>query len=211
MKKVLWIIPLLLVGFLFMKRDKPEKISPSSNEMYLSNHEFNFIHIHKEEDPFALGSIEAMLNQDYDNFHMYLLLNDKETSFKNKVDLFAKKENKAHLLTIVPIEEDSPLPLLIKDLAEGLNKESFVVYLEDHCLFVHLQLLKELNTFYVEGGEKLLIYGNYRHYPSYQKNTKPLDFSTCPFKVFSAKHLQGMNHQDETYLFLDEPCYLKAR
>jgi cellulose synthase/poly-beta-1,6-N-acetylglucosamine synthase-like glycosyltransferase len=210
MKKFLWIIPLLLAGLLFLNKDKQEEIPPSSSEMYLSNHEFNFIHIYKEDDPFALGSIEAMFNQDYDNFHIYLLLNDKETTFKTKVELCAKKENKTHLLTIVPIDEDSPLPLLMKDLAEGMTIESFVVYLEDHCLFVHLQLLKELNTFYMEGGERLLIYGNYRHYPSYQKNSKPLDFATSPFKAFSVKHLLGMNHQDETYLFLNEPCYLKA-
>lgn len=211
MKKVLWIIPLVLFGSLFVKKDDPLTIAPSDNEMYLSNHEFNFIHIHKEDDPFALGAIEAMLNQDYDNFHIYLLINDKELSFKSKVELFAKKENKAHLLTIIPIEDDSPLPLIINDLAEGMNQDSFVVYLEDHCLFAHHELLKELNTLYLEGGEKLLIFGNYRHYPSYQKNTKPLDFSTCPFKAFSVKHLQGMDHQDETYHFLDEPCYLKAR
>lgn len=214
---LLSIILIALFSFFYISRDTPSEIAPSPNDMYLSNHEFNFIHLHKEDDPFALSSIEAMLNQDFDNFHIYLMLHEKELSFKNTVELFAKKENKSHLLTIVPIEENSPLPLIIKDLTESLKSESFVVYLEDHCIFARHDLLKELNTLYLEGGEKLLIFGNYRHYPSYQKNTKPLDFTTCPFKAFSVKHLQGMDHSvgtihpDETLLFLDDPCYLRAR
>jgi len=214
------LVSIILVGlfsFFYISRGKPSNIAPSTKDMYFSNHEFNFIHLHKEDDPFALSSIEAMLNQDFENFHIYLILHEKELSFKNTVELFAKKENKSHLLTIVPIEENPPLLLIIKDLTERVSRESFVVYLEDHCLFAHRDLLKKLNTLYLEGGEKLLIFGNYRHYPSYQKNTKPLDFSTCPFKVFSVKHLQGIDHSigtilpDETLLFLDEPHYLKAR
>lgn len=210
MKKLtLLILPLLaLLLFLPKKQDGPP--SPDNIEMY-SNFEFNFLIIYEKNDSTFQQKMQTILDQDYDNFEVYLLIDQSNYDVINPILTYAKKHNQAHRLNITHKNEELPTDIAISDTIAQLKDESIVILLDGSCLLHKKDTLSILNSLYKEPKGYRSIYPNFISLPSYKKNANPVDFSKSSFKSLYVKDFLEEITNSETSHFIDLPLYMKTR
>ena len=157
---------------------------------YIQDLTFNFITIFEEKDPLYTQKICSMLDQEYDNYQIQLII-DKENKYKLKeIENYAKKENKGPLLNIITKESSTPIPVALKNEINKMNKDTIVVFLEGSLILTRVDILTKLSDIFSRSNHPLYVYTNYTNFPSLQKNAQPLTFMSSSFKAFYANVIQ---------------------
>ena len=182
-KTFLIIIAALITTAFFLKETYNHSENSYIHEKYLSDYDFNFIAIYKESDRYFHQKLESMINQNYENYEIYVFIDKDHPLEVDKLKINAKKTGKAHLLNITEIDQNAPISLVIKDATTQMKKESILVFLEENCMFTEPNTLKELNKIYKESVSPLLIYANFMNFPTFLKNTRSLDYKSSNFKT----------------------------
>ncbi|MCH9621160.1 MAG: hypothetical protein S4CHLAM20_05760 [Chlamydiia bacterium] len=227
MKNTILISSAILLSFFIVYFTQDHEVFPNQPNDYHIPREFNFIAIHDKDDPFFNQKIHSMINQDYNNYQIYIVIKKEDQSIAQDLLIYAQKAAKSHLCKVIELDSKVPLLLLINDLIKTFHRDSLTIHLRENCTFLDNNLLNTLNSIYQQDSSAL-VYSNYINYPSFQKNKSKQNFSNSHFKCFCSNQLlnnfteltdfdltQGIEHlvhidPKHTY-YIDEALYLRLR
>jgi cellulose synthase/poly-beta-1,6-N-acetylglucosamine synthase-like glycosyltransferase len=186
------------------KRSKSFTSPPPSYESYLKDTDFIFLSHYKESDRTFHQKLESMFQQNYDNYEIYLFIDRDHPLELEKVHISAKKRGKHHLLTIVEIDQETPISLALIDRLKEMKKESVLIFLGENCLFTDTFSLHLLNTFYQKSPSPTLFYANFINFPTFLKNSAPLTYKKCNFKTIYTDALKRVPQNMEAKASIDQ-------
>jgi hypothetical protein len=203
MKRVLLFTLTIFLLAIFIPKNRNRDITNlREHEMYLTDHQFHFFAVSDPSDTCFTRRIYSMIDQEYDGYDIYLFVRTENLS---DIKTYAKKKNKAHLLHITEIDEDTPIKILMNETIKGLSPSSVVIQLEKDCLFSDTKTLTYINSIFKEAAHPLSLYSNYTTFPSFQQNKEPIDYESSSLKVRYAGDIPSKKH------FINAPLYIKQR
>lgn len=215
------LLSLLPAAFLYKFHFFSFSYTPPIDE-FLTPKEFNFIVFYEQDDPFCSHKINSMIDQEYENFQVNVILDPKESEIKKSLLFYAQKKGKAHHLSFIEEGSEIARNLILSDLINSFSPESIIIYLDQRCTFIEDALLTRLDALY-QKESSLKVFSGFINYPSYQKEKRKITFHESALKVFKAS---DFNHDEiETKVdhplsemiksskesFLEAPFYLRAR
>ena len=210
MKKIL--IPLLaMLCILALLPLRREETKLAEHEMYLKNHEFYFITFYDKNDSTFLERIYTIIDQEYEDFHLYLSITKEEKSIIANIQTYAKKRSKEHILNILECADETPMQDIKESIFKKLPPNSVVVELQKGCFFSENTTLLCLNNAFKESLSPICLYSNYTLAPSYTTNKQKVQFANAKLTATYASDLQSKNLSSA--YFLDEPLvtYQKSK
>jgi len=207
MKKVLFPTLILFLSiFLFLPKEAPE---PPINEDYFYNKEFNLITIHQKDDPFFTQKIHSMIDQEYDNYQIHIIVNEEEKEDLKPLMTYAQKMGKRHLLSIKEKNSSTDHNLIFNDLCAQLSKDSYIISLDNKCTFIENKVITILNKLFHQDSNAY-IFSNFTNYPSYQKNKTKQNYADSHFKACKASNMNRETKESNIH-YIDESLYLLTR
>lgn len=183
----------------------PKKESTRNvHEMYLLDHEFQFMVTYDPSDTCFKRKIYSMIDQEYDGYSIHIIIDEKWLSEIDAIQTYAKKMDKSHLIKVIPRADDKPYSLIKEEIIETFNPNHLVVELGVNCLFADTETLGFFNSVYKQALEPQSLYSNFTSLPSYQENKAEIEYKDSALKVYYAKSAPSSIH------FIEMPLYFKV-
>ena len=201
MKRAFLLIFAIFAAFILIPKKESIK---TVHEMYLVDHEFQFIVTYDSSDTCFKRKIYSMIDQEYEGYTIHIIIDKKWLPELDSIQTYAKKTDKSHLIKIICRVDDKPYNLIKEEIINTFNPNHVVVELGKDCLFADTETLGLFNSVYKKALEPQSIYSNFTELPSYQKNKADVEYKDSALKVYYAKSISSSTH------FIEMPLYLKV-